>query len=76
MTAALEKAVEVVAALPADRQEAIAALIVEELESERRWDEQFAGSQDQLALMAREALAEFQRGETRPLEKDSDLADQ
>lgn len=75
MTAALEKAVEVVAALPADRQEAIAALIVEELESERRWDEQFADSQDQLARMAREALAEFHRGETRPLEKDSDLAD-
>jgi hypothetical protein len=75
MTAALEKAVGAIAALPADRQEAIAALIFEEIESERRWDEQFAGSQDQLGQMAREALAELQRGETRPLEKDSDLAD-
>ena len=75
MTAALEKAVGAVAALPADRQETIAALIFEEIESERRWDEQFAGSQDQLARMASEALAELQRGETRPLEKDSDLAD-
>ncbi len=61
--------------MPVERQESIAALIFEEIESERRWDEQFAASQDQLARLAREALGELHRGETRPLEKDSDLAD-
>ena len=75
MPAEAHRTVGVVAALPADRQETIAALIFEEIESERRWDEQFAGSQDLLAQMASDALAELDRGETQPLEKDSDLAD-
>lgn len=74
MTALLEKAIEQVSKLPVPEQEAIASLIFDEINSERRWDDQFARSQDKLAKLADEALAEFEAGETRPLEKDSDLS--
>jgi len=40
---------------------------VAEFESERRWAQAFAGSHDKLAAMAKEALAEFDAGETLPL---------
>jgi len=47
------------ARLPPKEQDALAAFLLEELASKRKWDEQFAASQDQLALLAREAIAEF-----------------
>jgi hypothetical protein len=74
MTALLEKAIERASALPKREQEAIGALILEEIASESRWDKQFAGSQDALARLADEAVAEFNEGKTLPFEKDSDLA--
>ena len=74
MTALLEKAIERAALLPDQEQEAIGALILEEISSETRWDAQFAGSQDALSKLADEAVAEFNEGKTRPFEKDSDLA--
>ena len=74
MTALLEKAFKRASALPKEEQEAIGALILEEIASESRWDEQFAGSQDALARLAGEALSEFNEGKTLPFEKDSDLA--
>ena len=74
MTALLEKAIARAAALPRREQEAIGALILEEIASEARWDAQFAGSQDALARLAGEALSEFNEGKTLPFEKDSDLA--
>jgi hypothetical protein len=74
MTALLEKAFERASVLPKQDQEAIGALILEEIASEARWDAQFAGSQDALARLADEAVAEFNEGKTLPFEKDSDLA--
>ena len=41
-----------------------------ELESERRWDELFARSQDMLARMADEARQEYRAGLTEPLDLD------
>jgi len=75
MTALLEKAIGLVSALPPHQQESIAALILDELESERRWDAQFAGSQDALARLAGEASGEDARGETREWKTPRDLAD-
>ncbi|MFN8456905.1 MAG: hypothetical protein U0401_19950 [Anaerolineae bacterium] len=40
---------------------------LEELADEQRWDESFANSQDQLALLADEALAEYHQGKTKEL---------
>ena len=67
MTKLLEKAFAEAAKLPKEEQDAVAAVILQELASEHRWAEAFAKSQDKLAALADEALAEFDRGETKPL---------
>ena len=67
MTLLLEKALKEVAKLPASDQDAVAAILLEELASERRWSESFAKSQDSLAKLAEQALAEYAAGRTKPL---------
>jgi hypothetical protein len=67
MTDLLEKALTEVAKLPASEQDAIAAMLLAELASEQRWAESFARSQDALAKLAEEALAEDRAGLTKPL---------
>ncbi|HTF13554.1 MAG TPA: hypothetical protein VK643_02715 [Burkholderiales bacterium] len=67
MTQLLEKALNEVAKLPASEQDAVAAILLEELASERRWAESFARSQDSLAKLAEQALAEYAAGRTKPL---------
>jgi len=74
MTALLEKAIKKASALPEAEQEAIGALILEEIASESRWHAQFASSQEALARLGNEALSEFNEGKTLPFEKDSDLS--
>ena len=68
MTALLERALKEVAALPDEEQERIAAWILEELASERRWAESLSRSEDALARLADEALQERRAGRTRPLD--------
>ena len=70
MTELLEKAMAEAAKLPEEEQDAFAAWILGELESERRWDELFARSQDMLAEMAAEARREYRAGLTEPLDPD------
>ena len=60
-------------ALPPEEQDAVASLILEEIESEKRWDELFAGSQGQLVRLAEEAITEYKAGKTKPLDPDRDL---
>ena len=67
MTKLLEKALQEVEKLPASEQDAMAAIVLEELASEKRWAESFARSQDTLAKLAEEALAEYKAGRTKPL---------
>ena len=67
MTRLLDKALSEVAKLPASEQDAVAALVLEELASEKRWSSSFAESQDLLATLAEEALAEHAAGQTKPL---------
>ena len=67
MTQLLEKALRQVAKLPASEQDALAAIVLEELASEQRWSESFAKSQDLLANLAEEALAEHAASRTKPL---------
>lgn len=64
----LEKVVAEAKKLPEQEQEAFAAWALAELESERRWDELFARSQDLLARMAAEARREYRAGLTEPLD--------
>jgi len=67
MTKLLEKAIQEVSKLPAAEQDAMAAIVLEELASEERWADAFAKSQDQPAKLAEEALAEYDAGRTKPL---------
>ncbi len=70
MTKLLEKALAEVSKLPMKEQDALAAWILEELASERRWEKAFADSSDQLAKLADEALAERREGRTQRLDPD------
>ena len=67
MTNILQQALTKLSQLPENQQEAIAYLILAEIEDEKKWAENFANSQDQLAQLADEAIAEFKEGKTRPL---------
>lgn len=67
MTKLLEQAFKQVAALPASEQDAVAAIVMEELASEQRWAGSFAKSQDALASLADEALAEYTAARTKAL---------
>ncbi|HEY2990430.1 MAG TPA: hypothetical protein VGL11_22130 [Candidatus Binatia bacterium] len=64
MTKLLERAFKEAAKLPKKEQDALARALLEELASERRWDELFAGSQDLLGQLADEALEEHRAGRT------------
>jgi hypothetical protein len=66
MSALLEKAIAEVARLPEPDQEAIASLILDEINSEREWDERLAATQDQLGDLVRLARAEVARGDVLP----------
>ena len=65
MTKLLEQAIAEVQKLPTPEQDAIAALILEEIEDERRWDESFSRSQDQLARLAEKAREDVRAGRVR-----------
>ena len=55
MTKMLEEVLAQVKQLPEEMHDAIAALIMEELKDEARWDAAFAGSHDVLEQLAAEA---------------------
>ncbi len=54
--------------MSADEQDALAAMILEELEDEALWDATFAKSQNILAELASEAMAEYQADKTQQLD--------
>jgi len=62
MTQLLEQALTEVKKLPETEQDAIATLILEELADERRWQENFARSQDQLARLAAKVREDIRAG--------------
>ncbi|MEH2047077.1 hypothetical protein [Nostoc sp.] len=71
MTELLEQAIAKLKNLPANEQDAIAAMILEELEDERSWDEAFGRSPDLLAFLATEAMAEYRADKTQELDPDT-----
>jgi hypothetical protein len=68
MTESLQRAFDAASHLPADEQDAIAAWIITELESDRQWNTFWDRSQDELATLAGEALEEHTRGESQDLD--------
>ncbi len=71
MTDLLEVAIAKLKTLPAQDQDAIATMILEELEDEMKWDNAFAQSEDQLALLAAQAIAEYRLGKTEKLDPET-----
>ncbi len=69
MTVRLEEALKRVQALSQEDQDAIASQIVESLDDEEAWARRFRERPEVLESLAREALAEHRRGETRPLDE-------
>ncbi|MEX0718080.1 MAG: hypothetical protein WD066_15920 [Planctomycetaceae bacterium] len=65
MTQLLQQALAQLEELPAAEQDAIAALILEELDDERRWDESFARTQEQLGRIAEQVRQEIRAGRVR-----------
>ncbi|MBP1467373.1 hypothetical protein EYB53_016795 [Candidatus Chloroploca sp. M-50] len=65
MTALLEQALAEMQRLSPVQQDAIAALILEELADDARWDQAFAQSSDALARLAQKARAEQQAGKAK-----------
>ena len=63
MTQVFERAFNEAARLPEAEQDAVASLLLAELESERRWVHSFATSQDAFTQLADEALRELEVSE-------------
>ena len=67
MTSLLTQAVERASSLPAQLQDELAAVMIEEIDSELRWEQQFANSADTLAALGRKARDEYRSGRTREI---------
>ena len=59
MTQLLQQACSEIQKLPEPDQDAIAAIILDELQDERRWEEAFANSQEKLCVWPSECAAIF-----------------
>ena len=71
MSKLLEEVFAKLAELPETDQDSIATWLLEELESEGRWEELLAESADALGRLADEALAEHEGGRTNELDPDN-----
>ncbi len=67
MTELLEKALAEVSKLSPEEQDAIAAIILETLGDEQRWETAFAASQDKLAKLAKKAREDVRAGRVRKI---------
>ena len=57
------------AKLPDEEQNVLAAILLEEMESEERWSALFAGSQNLLEQMASDAIQDFQADRVKPIDE-------
>ena len=73
MTQLLKKAFSEVAKLPERKQDAMARFVLAELHTETEWGKSFAETQDELAFLAEQALAESRAGKTQPMDFDRDF---
>lgn len=71
MTPLLKRAFDQASRRPRALQDSIAALVLTELESDLKWEESFARSQDTLSALAEEALGEHFAGLSEPLDPDT-----
>ena len=70
MTTLLEQVFAEVSKLPPQEQDAFAAWLLEELQSEARWARVLAASPDVLTRLAKEGMLEYEAGRTDKLDPD------
>jgi hypothetical protein len=70
MTQLLKKAFQEASKLPVVDQNALAKWLLEELESEKKWEKMFAESEDVIDRLADEAIRAHKRGKAKPLNID------
>ena len=68
MTKRMEEAIKALQALPDERQDAAADLVLHQLEDDRKWEESSAKYADKVARLGEQALAEFDAGQTDELD--------
>lgn len=69
MTELLKKAFSEASKLPSSVQNLIAERLLKDIEAEEKWDETFAETQEELSQLADEALEDFKKGKTKPIEE-------
>jgi len=70
MSKLLAQAIEEAQKLPESEQDWIGAVLLAEMQSERRWDELLAEPSAVMERMADEVLADYRAGRTEPLDPD------
>ena len=71
MTNLLDEAYAAAKELPEEEQEAIGAVLLAEIDADRRWDELFAQPSDVIERMADQAIEDHRLGKTIPLDPDT-----
>ncbi len=69
MTKLLERAFAEAAILPEEEQDKLARMLLEDFAAEEKWEGAFANSQEKLALLADEAIAEFENENSETISK-------
>jgi hypothetical protein len=73
MNKMLQHAIDEIARLPDEEQTSIAALILDELADERRWQEQFSRSSTRLSAIVAGVRDEIRKGDVEPFDPGSKL---
>lgn len=73
MTGLLQKAFGRASSLSEKEQDRFAQFLISEIDDAREWEASFSSSQNELAHMAREALAEYKAGKTRLMDISRDF---
>ena len=68
MTKLLKEVLANLSKLPPERQDDLAAILLEEIEADTRWEVSFANTQSALEKLADEATDDRARGRTRPFD--------
>lgn len=68
MTKLLEKAFKQASKLPESSQDAIAAIVLDELEDEKKWEVSFSTSQESLSELATKVRKEIEKETTLPFD--------
>jgi len=67
MTQLLQQAIAELQKLPASDQDSIAAIILAEIDDEKRWDAAFANTQDELSMLAENVRDDIRAGRVKDI---------